>query len=134
MRRDLPTLYRATAPARLDFAGAWTDVAPFAEREGGVVVNAAIGLSAHAELRLGGERIRLVSLDLDQTFECANSGGLVRDGRLELLKAALRMLPVTTPCTLTTRSDAPPGSGLGASGALDVALVACLGAARQERR
>jgi len=133
-RRDLPTVYRAAAPARLDFAGAWTDVAPFAEREGGVVVNAAIGLLAHAELQLGGERIRLVSLDLGQTFECVNSGGLVRDGRLELLKAGLRMLPVTTPCTLTTRSDAPPGSGLGASGALDVALVACLGAARQERR
>ena len=133
-RRDLPTLYRAAAPARLDFAGAWTDVAPFAEREGGVVVNAAIGLLAHAELRLGGERIKLVSLDLGQTLECANAGGLVKDGKLELLKAGLRMLPVATPCTLTTRSDAPPGSGLGSSGALDVALVACLGAARQERR
>ena len=33
--------YRASAPVRLDFAGGWTDVAPFAEREHGVVVNAA---------------------------------------------------------------------------------------------
>ena len=41
------------------------------------------------------------------------------------------MLPLG-PCTLTTRSDAPPGSGLGSSGALDVALVAALSAARGE--
>jgi D-glycero-alpha-D-manno-heptose-7-phosphate kinase len=41
------------------------------------------------------------------------------------------MLPVG-PCALTTRSDAPPGSGLGSSGALDVALVGALAAARDE--
>ncbi|MGH7701221.1 MAG: GHMP kinase, partial [Gemmatimonadales bacterium] len=132
-RRELPTEYRAAAPARLDFAGGWTDVPPFSAREGGVVVNAAISVRAHAELVTGGPLIRLVSEDLGQTVECANSGGLVLDGRLDLLKAALRMLPVATPCRLTTRSDAPPGSGLGTSGALDVALVACLAAARQER-
>jgi D-glycero-alpha-D-manno-heptose-7-phosphate kinase len=56
---------------------------------------------------------------------------LIRDGRLDLLKAGLRMLPVGG-CSLTTRSDAPPGSGLGSSGALDVALVAALSAARGE--
>jgi D-glycero-alpha-D-manno-heptose-7-phosphate kinase len=119
---------------RLDLAGAWTDVPPFSAREGGAVVNAAIGLRAHAALTLGGDRIRLQSLDLAQEVEYADSRGLVPDGRLDLLKAGLRMLPVTGPFTLVTRSDAPAGSGLGASGALDVALVACLNAARQERR
>ena len=43
-------VFRASAPVRLDFAGAWTDVAPFAERERGVVVNAAIELRARAEV------------------------------------------------------------------------------------
>jgi len=43
------------------------------------------------------------------------------------------MLPVGG-CTLITRSDAPPGSGLGSSGALDVALVAALSSARGETR
>jgi D-glycero-alpha-D-manno-heptose-7-phosphate kinase len=43
------------------------------------------------------------------------------------------MFPVQSTCTLTTRSDAPPGSGLGSSGALDVALVAALARARGER-
>ena len=132
-RRDVPTIFHAAAPVRLDFAGGWTDVPPFSAREGGLVVNAAIELMAHAELRLGGSRIRLVAEDLGEVVECANSGGLVPDGRLDLLKAGLRMLPVQAHCTLTTRCDAPPGSGLGSSGAVDVALVAVLTAARGER-
>lgn len=132
-RRDLPTEYHATAPMRLDFAGAWTDVPPFSAREGGVVVNAAIGLRSHVALTLGGKLLRLVSEDLGETLECANAGGLVLNGKLDLLKAALRMFPVLGGFTLTTRCDAPPGSGLGSSGALDVALVAALTQARLER-
>jgi len=132
-RRELPSAFRATAPTRLDFAGGWTDVPPFSAREGGVVVNGCIGLSAHVDLKLGGALIRLVSEDLGQELECADSRGLVPDGRLDLVKAALRMFPVQSACTLTTRCDAPPGSGLGSSGALDVALVAALSGARGER-
>lgn len=132
-RTDLPTTYRATAPVRLDFAGGWTDVPPFSARAGGVVVNAAIGLEVTVELELGGALVRLVSDDLGETVECANSHGLVLDGKLNLLKAGLRMFPVLGPLTLRTRAQVPPGSGLGSSGALDVALVTCLAAARQER-
>ena len=132
-RRDLPTDFRAEAPARLDLAGGWTDVPPFSAREGGVVVNAAIALPAHAELTVGGPTIRLVALELGETLECADSGGLVLDGKLDLLKAALRMFPVQSTCTLTTRADAPPGSGLGTSGAMGVALVGLLARARHEQ-
>jgi D-glycero-alpha-D-manno-heptose-7-phosphate kinase len=55
------------------------------------------------------------------------------DGRLDLHKAALNMLPVTGGIEVLTRADVPQGSGLGASGALDVALVAALAALRGER-
>jgi len=131
-RQDLPTAFHATAPLRLDFAGGWTDVSPFSTREGGVVVNAAIGLRAHVELKLGGKLLRLVSEELGETLECANSGGLAPHGKLPLLTAALRRFPVLGGFTLSTRCDAPPGSGLGSSGALGVALVGALSRARQE--
>ena len=121
----------ASAPVRLDFAGGWTDVPPFSAREGGVVVSAAIGLRAHAEVIPGGDDLVLVSEDLG---ECVTlPGGAAGEGSgLPLLRAAVRVLPVGG-CRLTTRSDAPPGSGLGSSGALDVALVAALSQARGER-
>src|SRR5207253_9988727 len=132
-RRELPSEFRATGPTRLDFAGGWAEVLACCARGGGVVVSGCIGLSARVDLKLGGALIRLVSEDLGQELECADSRGLVLDGRLDLVKAALRMFPVQSACTLTTRSDAPPGSGLGSSGALDVALVAALAGARGER-
>ena len=131
-RRDVASEFHATAPVRLDFAGGWTDVPPFSSREGGIVVNAAIGLMVHVDLKLGGPLTKLAALDLGEELECANALGLVMDGRLTLHKAALRMFPTQSTCTLTTRSDVPPGSGLGSSGALDVALVAALPGARGE--
>lgn len=125
--------FSASAPVRLDLAGGWTDVPPFSAREGGTVITAAIRLFARAEVTLGGSGFRLISEDLQDQLEVADSSGLFPDGRLALLKAGLRMLPVGG-CTLLTRSDAPAGSGLGSSGALDVALVAALSAARGESR
>lgn len=123
--------FGAAAPVRLDLAGGWTDVPPFSAREGGVVVTASVQLFARAQISLRNSRFRLISEDLQEEVEVDDATGLARDGRLELLKAGLRMFPVG-PCTLTTRSDAPPGSGLGSSGALDVALVAALSTARAE--
>jgi D-glycero-alpha-D-manno-heptose-7-phosphate kinase len=122
---------RAAAPVRLDFAGGWTDVPPFSTREGGVVVAAAIALCAQAEVRRTDAGLRLVAEDLDASVELPDEAALTPTGPLALLQAALRLLPVG-PCSLTTRSEAPPGSGLGSSGALDVALVAALSAARGE--
>jgi len=121
-------VFRASAPVRLDFAGGWTDVAPFATEERGVVVNAAIELRAFAELSLGRDRYLLQSMDLDQTLELSHEE-LGSYGQLELLKAAVRRSGLG-PCGLRTWCEAPPGSGLGSSGALDVAMVAALDRAR----
>src|SRR2546429_9491915 len=65
-----PGEFHAAAPVRLDFAGGWTDVPPFSAREGGVVVNGAIELTARVAVRLGGRPIPLGSGDL--------GGGLAR--------------------------------------------------------
>src|SRR5256886_600360 len=131
--RPPPAAFHASAPMRLDFAGGWTDVPSFSAREGGIVVNGSIELRAQVQLELGGQLLRLVSEELGETLECANSGGLTPGGKLPLLTAALRMFPVLGGFTLTTRCDAPSGSGLGSSGALGVAPVGGFAAARQER-
>jgi D-glycero-alpha-D-manno-heptose-7-phosphate kinase len=126
-----PVVGQASAPLRLDFAGGWTDVPPFSAREGGVVVNATIGLYAHARVDRGGDGIRLRSDDLDEDLRLEHLDQLSCSGRLALHQAALRMFPLA-PCSITTRSEAPAGSWLGSSGALDVALVSALTRARGE--
>jgi D-glycero-alpha-D-manno-heptose-7-phosphate kinase len=122
------TGFRAAAPVRLDFAGGWTDVPPYSAREGGVVVAAAVQLHAYAEVTMRDSGYLLIARDLGDALEVENLAALAGDGPLPLLRAGLRLLQAP-PCLLVTRSDAPPGSGLGSSGAIDVALVAALAAA-----
>ncbi len=124
--------FRCSAPVRLDFAGGWTDVAPFSTEQRGLVVNAAIEVRAYAEATLDRKRYFLQSVDLDQTMELSHEE-LSNYGQLELLKAAVRRSGLP-PCGLRTWCEAPPGSGLGSSGALDVAMVAVLDRARGIQR
>ena len=120
---------RATAPVRLDFAGGWTDVPPFSLREGGAVVGAAIELRAEAEVLPGGNCLRLVAEDLGETLVLQHPDELATDSGLALHRAALRLARISGSLTLRTHCEAPAGSGLGSSGAIDVALVAALAAA-----
>src|SRR5579863_5327153 len=63
-------LFRAKAPLRVSFAGGGTDVAPFPEREGGLVLSATINRHAHATLQPASNgRIRVESLDLRTALE-----------------------------------------------------------------
>jgi D-glycero-alpha-D-manno-heptose-7-phosphate kinase len=117
---------------RIDFAGGWTDVPAFTDREHGVVVNAAITLSVHVDFLMGDRRIRLHAEDIDEHVTIPSAGFIAYDGTLDLHKAALNMLPVTGGIEVLSRSDAPSGSGLGASGSLDVALLAGLARCREE--
>lgn len=131
LRETIPT-YSATAPVRIDLAGGWTDVAPFAEREGGLVVNAALSRRVHAVLEPGKDGMLIFAEDLQQAAKINRASDLDAMGDLQLHRAALRMFPVG-PGTLRTKSEVPPAAGLGGSGALDVALIAVLAAARGER-
>jgi D-glycero-alpha-D-manno-heptose-7-phosphate kinase len=117
---------------RVDFAGGWTDVPTFADREGGAVTAAAVDVHVHVECLSGGDKITLVAEDLGSRVALAGPGAIQYDGTLDLHKAALNMLPVTGGIEVITRSGAPAGSGLGASGALDVALLAALARCRRE--
>jgi D-glycero-alpha-D-manno-heptose-7-phosphate kinase len=127
-------IYRARAPLRVDLAGGWTDVAPYAAAHGGAVVNVALTLYVHVIVETGGEGVHLHAQDLGAHVTARRAEDLRADGELALVKAAARRYPPADGFAITTRSDAPAGSGLGGSGALGVALIAALGAARGEPR
>lgn len=122
-------LIRAKAPLRVSFAGGGTDVAPFPEREGGLVLNATINRYAYGTLRpRGDDSLQIRSLDYGQTAHVAAHEPLVLDGRLDLAKAAIRRFAGADArgFDLLLHSNAPPGSGLGASSAMMVALIGVL--------
>lgn len=125
-------LVRAKAPLRVSFAGGGTDVSPFPETEGGVVLSATIDRYAYGSLRTRDDgTISIESVDFGLSLDFPAEGmadGTVFDGRLDLVKAAIRRLSMddTGGYDLLLRSTAPPGSGLGSSSTTMVALVGLL--------
>jgi D-glycero-alpha-D-manno-heptose-7-phosphate kinase len=127
-------IIRSRAPVRIDLAGGWTDVPPFADREGGAVVNMTLNRYTYATLRTHpGAGVRIQSADYNTYVEAETVRRLQYDGTLDLVKAALKRLDIDVGLELTTRSDAPPGSGLGTSASLGVALVGLLNVLQAER-
>ena len=113
---------RARAPLRISFAGGGTDVPPFPEREGGVVLNATIDRYAYGMLRPRRDRrIRIESADFGVALSYGVDETPMFDGKLDLVKAAIRKLgDASAPgFDLFLHSNAPPGSGLGSSSTRD---------------
>ena len=116
--------FRSRAPLRLSFCGGGTDVSPYPEERGGMVLSATINQYAYASLRPRRDtRLTLASLDYDIVARYDHPGRMRFDGNLDLIKAVVRTLKVRRGADLWVHSDAPPGSGLGSSSTLVVALI-----------
>jgi D-glycero-alpha-D-manno-heptose-7-phosphate kinase len=123
-------IIRSRAPLRLGFGGGGTDLSPFCDTYGGFVLNATIDMYAHASIETRSDkRLRIVASDIGAEFEANAAGILVSDDKLALHKAVYTRIinqfcgGEARPLTLTTYCDAPPGSGLGSSSTLVVAMV-----------
>ncbi|MEZ5796722.1 MAG: hypothetical protein R3D63_04045 [Paracoccaceae bacterium] len=124
---------RARAPLRLGLAGGGTDVAPYSDTYGGMVLNATISLYAHCtvEARRDG-RVCFEALDIGQRFEHQALPVLPVDHDLALVAQCYNRI-VADYCggrpfavTILTHADVPPGSGLGSSSTVVVAVITAL--------
>lgn len=122
-------LYRAKAPLRLGLAGGGTDIPNYSAEFGGAILNATISMFAYATIEpLNGNKIILNSVDRNVYLEFPLDGELKTDGNLDLLKGVYNRVVkefVQQPLSfrLSTYVDAPPGSGLGSSSTLVVAII-----------
>ena len=122
---------RAKAPLRLGFAGGGSDVSPYSDEYGGYILNSTISLYAYCTIETTNDNlIRIESSDLDiyQEFS-SNSKYFKLDGNLDLIKQIFNHLIQNNylesfpPFFLKTHCDAPPGSGLGTSSTMVVAVL-----------
>jgi D-glycero-alpha-D-manno-heptose-7-phosphate kinase len=118
---------RAKSPLRISFAGGGTDVSPYMDERGGMVLSATIDKYAYGTLRVtGGHEIVVQSFDYDTIAKYVVDEPLRYDGNLDLVKAAINRLSDHGPrqgLEFSLHNDAPPGSGLGGSSAMVVALI-----------
>jgi len=122
-------LIRSKAPLRLGLAGGGTDVAPYSELYGGTILNATISMFAYATIEpRQDDKIILNSIDKNESYEFHSTDSLVIDGKLDLHKGIYNRVVkdfAKKPLAfrLSTYVDAPPGSGLGTSSTLVVAIL-----------
>ncbi len=122
-------IIRSKAPLRLGLAGGGTDVAPFSDLYGGAILNATISMYATAAIQPRADgKIILNSLDRHERYELTSAAKLEIDGKLDLIKGIYNRIvsdhslkPLSF--ELSTYVDAPPGSGLGSSSTLVVAIL-----------
>ena len=83
------SIYRSRAPLRVSFCGGGTDVSPYPEERGGVVLSATINKYAFASLipRID-KQVTITSLDYDIVAKYEHGEGVAFDGSLDLVKAS----------------------------------------------
>lgn len=113
--------FYSKAPTRIDFAGGWTDLPEFAVDNEGIVVNAGINLCVHIELSLSDkyENLNIHCITTDETVYHS-------DEPTNLVQCIMKNAICDQKYNGLLHSDVPLGSGLGASGALGVALTSAL--------
>ena len=124
-------IYRSKAPLRLGLAGGGTDVSPYSDIYGGAVLNATIDKYAHCTIQeTDNGKIELHASDLKQSLSLPSSSRLeVEDGILSLHKGVynrvMSQFKIDKPLSfkMTTSCDVPPGSGLGTSSTMVVAIL-----------
>lgn len=124
------SLIRARAPLRLGLGGGGTDTSPYAETYGGVVINATVDLYANVTITPNADgQLSLNADDSGVSWTGAPDAQLPLCGKLDLMKGVYNRMCAQfnggrgLALTVNAYADVPPGSGLGTSSAMVVALV-----------
>jgi len=122
-------IIRSKAPLRIGLAGGGTDVSPYSDIYGGAILNATLSLYAYASIKPREDgKIVINAIDRNEIIELKSEEELPIDGHLNLAKGVYNRIVkdfIKKPLSfeINTYVDAPPGSGLGSSSTLVVAIL-----------
>lgn len=122
-------IIRSKAPLRLGLAGGGSDVSPYCDIYGGLVLNATINLYAYCTIEeTDDQQIAICSYDANVNKSYPLSSSLEIDGDASLIKGVYNRVVRDFDLhpqafRITTYNDAPAGSGLGTSSTMVVCIL-----------
>lgn len=117
-------LIRGKAPLRISFCGGGSDVSPYCDEYGGCVLSATIGMYATGALEVRSDsQVNIFSVDYDELVRYELGSEINPGDKLSFVRAVIRRLNPPHGINLYIHSDAPPGTGLGSSGAVSALIV-----------
>jgi D-glycero-alpha-D-manno-heptose-7-phosphate kinase len=118
----------ARAPVRISFAGGGTDLEAYYRENGGLVVSTSIDKYFYVFANLNGQdSVQITSSDYHTYFRQRRGEPLLWNGDLSLPRAFLNVFGIDAGISLFLASEVPPGTGLGSSSTVSVALAKALG-------
>ncbi len=124
----------ARAPVRISFAGGGTDLAAYYRKYGGFVVSAAINRYFYAFVSVNPDgSVQVVSSDYRTFYRHSPGDEPLWDTTLALPQAILEHFGIRSGVSLFLASEVPPGTGLGSSSTVAVAIIKALAGALGRR-
>lgn len=122
-------IIRSKAPLRLGLAGGGSDVSPYSDIYGGLILNATINLYAYCTIEeTEDDKITINAFDANYCKSYPKTGYLEIDGGAILIKGVYNRIIKDFEIEpksfkITTYNDAPAGSGLGTSSTMVVCIL-----------
>lgn len=123
IKSEVYPIVRGKAPLRISFAGGGTDLAYFFEKYGGAVINSTINKYCYGTIIKRADKKILINSDLEHDMLFNSIEELRYDGKLDLVKAIIKIIQPDFGFELYLHSDLPPGRGLGSSASLAVLIL-----------
>lgn len=128
-------IIRARAPVRISYSGGGTDMSYYINNNKATVLSSTIAKYCTASILVRSDnKIRLISKDLDLKYEVDSLEEIQFGDRLDLVKAAVKIMQPNFGFDLETHSEIDAGTGLGGSSALTVAIIGAFNYFRNERQ
>lgn len=123
----------ARAPVRISFAGGGTDLPAYYEQYGGCVISTSIDKYFYVFLQPSPDPTLQITSSDYQTFfrhDAVTDSEFFWEGDLSLPRAILHHFGITRGVSMFLASEIPPGTGLGSSSTVSVALVKAITTAK----
>ena len=128
-------IIRARVPVRVSFSGGGTDMTYYFNSHQSTVLSSTINKYAYATVLIRrDDKVNIISKDLNLEYKTDSFDTIQYGDKLDLVKASVKIMQPKFGFDLETYAEFEPGTGLGGSSAISVAVIGAFNHFRNENQ